>query len=56
MSPEICLVKDDDGRFRLLIDYMRVYNDQSLTIASILEMVKTQKITEDLIIELEDAI
>lgn len=52
----IILVQDEKGRFRLLVDGMKIYNDQTLTLASILAMVRTQTITEDLIIELEDIV
>lgn len=54
MNPEIILIQDDNGQFKLLVDYMRVQNDQSLPLGKIFEMVATQKITEDLVIELED--
>lgn len=54
MTADIALVQDENRKFRLLIDWMRVYNDQSLPLGKILQMVRTQKITEDLIIELED--
>lgn len=54
MIVDIALVQDENKKFRLLIDWMRVENDQSLTLDQILKMVSTQKITEDLVIELED--
>lgn len=55
MIADIELVQDENKKFRLLIDWMRVYNDQSLQLGKILEMVRTHRITDDLIIELEDA-
>ncbi len=48
------LMFDIDGKLRLVVEGVRVYNDQSLSLSSILQMVKNQKITEDLIFELED--
>lgn len=52
-SNMITLIQDSKGHFRLVVDGMKVYNDQTLTLASVLEMVRTQRITEDLILELE---
>lgn len=50
----IVFVQDSKNRFRLFVNGLKIWNDQSLTLGKILQMVKTQKVSEDLIIELED--